>query len=110
MWALLSDDSNDGHPVRLAYQIATLFSQNKLAISKQPAILFSQNKSTPATSQMNRLSLRGATYAQTVEGCKLNDVDSLWVSSTWFCGWGLKLRQRYMRVTKWTFSFNKSSR
>jgi hypothetical protein len=51
---------------------------------------------------------RGATYAQTAsetaEGCKLNGVHSLWVYNTWFCDWGLKLRQRlYTRVMKWIF-------
>jgi hypothetical protein len=43
--------------VRLAYQPAVLFSQNKLATSNQPAVLFSQNKTAPAisASQTNRL-------------------------------------------------------
>jgi hypothetical protein len=37
-------------PVRLAYQPAVLFSQNKPATSNQPTVLFSQNKPAPAIS------------------------------------------------------------
>jgi hypothetical protein len=39
--------------VRLAYQPAVFFSQNKPATSNQPTVFFSQNKSAPAASQTN---------------------------------------------------------
>jgi hypothetical protein len=35
-------------PVRLAYQPAVLFSQNKAAINNQPTVLFTQTKPAPA--------------------------------------------------------------
>jgi hypothetical protein len=37
-------------PVRLAYQPAVLFSQNKPSTNNQPTVFFSQNKSAPAIS------------------------------------------------------------
>jgi hypothetical protein len=46
----------------IGHQPAVLLSQNKSATSNQPAVLFSQNKSAPATSQTNRLLVRGMTY------------------------------------------------
>jgi hypothetical protein len=42
-------------PVHLAYQPLVLFCRNKSATNNQPVVLFSQYKSTPATSQTNRL-------------------------------------------------------